>query len=355
MKKIVSGILASALSVCSVMSVMAADFKISAPSVEVAVEDTYTEDVKTTDITALVTELSKLTDSKDVIQQITIDSNSDKPVLVTLKLSIPEEKKAEYGEGAKTPVDYIDFRISSRDGNVLFEDDIDRAKNVYERTIILGILNNEGGSASELFNLRMSANENISASEMKGQLSDIAWSLEFNTNTDVAVATLAPDSTPTTSQTDVPTATPAPTQKVITVTVADKTDKKNDKVAEGVYGLVGIGECTVKSEDGSKNITFTLKEADKDAKIVSLEKGDVITVTGGSDAKLKFIDEDTKAAAVAASNNKTTATAKPKTTTAPIKSNPKTGDSSPVGAASAVAVLAAAGVIYAFYNRRKED
>ena len=146
MKKIVSGILASALSVCSVMSVMAADFKISAPSVEVAVEDTYTEDVKTTDITALVTELSKLTDSKDVIQQITIDSNSDKPVLVTLKLSIPEEKKAEYGEGAKTP-ELPDVTESTRIMRQLLAEN----KPLEAEYVMSDMMKEKGGHAYELY------------------------------------------------------------------------------------------------------------------------------------------------------------------------------------------------------------
>ncbi len=325
MKKIISSILIASFIICTNICVLAADFKATTPSASNAVEGTYTDDKYSEDITSLITEVLNLTDSKDVIQQLSIESNSDKPVIAVLKLEIADDKASDTGYSA---IDYIDFRISSRDGNILFEDDATRSTSINERSIILGTFNESVQSDSQLFNIRMSSNDAIKYTDLKNSVSDIKWTLELNTDVEGVVNSM---STPT----QTPETTPVPPQKVITINIGDKTDKANNLVAKGIYVLFGSGSCNITSKDGSKNITFSLNSDESKGKTVSLDSGDTVVVTGDSNAKVQF--------------------GTPKTAATTSKANPKTGDEAPLTAISTLAVLAVLGMLFGVFYKRKED
>ncbi len=326
MKKIISSILVVCSIICTNICVLAADFKVTTPSASNAVEATYTDDKYSEDITPLITEVSNLTDSKDIIQQLSIESNSEKPVIAVLRLEIADDKAIDTGYSA---IDYIDFRISSRDGNILFEDDTVRATSINKRNIILGTFNENDQSDTQIFNIRMSSNDAIKYNDLKNNVSDIKWILEFNTDIEGVINS--------TNKTEEATnATPAPEQKIITINIGDKTDKENNLVSKGIYVLFGNGSCNITSKDGSKNITFTLNPDESKGKTVSLDSGDTVVVTGNSDAKVQF--------------------GTPKTTTAAAsKANPKTGDEAPLTTISILAALAAFGMLFGVFYKRKED
>ncbi len=325
MKKIFSSILVVCIIVCTNICVFAADFKVTTPAASNAIEATYTDDKYSEDITSLVTEVLNLTDSKDVIQQLSIESNSDKPVIAVLKLEIADDKAFDTGYSA---IDYIDFRISSRDGNILFEDNTTRSTSINERSIILGTFNESAQSDSQLFNIRMSSNDAIKYTDLSNSVSDIKWVLEFNTDVEGVVNSMS-------NAAQAPQATPALSQKVITINIGDKTDKANSLVAKGTYVLFGSGTCNITSKDGSKNITFSLNSEESKGKTVSLNSGDTVVITGDSNAKVQF--------------------GTPKNAATTSKTNPKTGDEAPLTAISVLATLAVLGMLFGVFYKRKED
>lgn len=316
MKKIVTYLAALAL-MCSATSVMAADFKVSVPNTDKIVENIYDEEIETVDVTEMMTQVSKLTDSKDVIQQLAFESDSDAPVVVTLKLEIPEDKSAQ----GNTAIDYIDFKVVAADGSILFEDSEDREKGANSREVVLGILNETGEPASQVYDIYMSANDAMSMSELVSLPTDIKWTLVLNVAEKDEVLN--------------------ENQKTITVAVDKVTDKDGGKVAEGIYGLMGKGICTITSADGQKAVSFYLSENEAEAKYASLKKGDTIVVNGGADAKLQLINPPA-GATVTTQDTQT-------------KENPKTGDNAPLTLVGAAAAAAMAMMVYTTRNRRKED
>ena len=316
MKKIVTYLAAFAL-MCSTTSVMAADFKVSVPNTDSLVENIYDDTVESVDVTDMVSQVSKLTDSKNVIQQLALESDSDSPVIVTLKLDIPEDKIAQ----GKTAIDYIDFKVVASDGSILFEDGEEREKGVNSREVVLGILNETGEPASQVYDIYMSANDAMSMSELVNLPTDIDWTLVLNVAEQPEVL--------------------GESQKTITVAVDNATDKDGGKVAEGIYGLMGKGTCTITSADGQKTVSFELSDKESEVKYASLKKGDTIVVVGGADAKIQFMSPP--AGTTPATQDTTT------------KENPKTGDNAPLTFVGAAAVAAMAIMVYTTRNRRKED
>ena len=328
MKRVVSVFLATVLAACASINVFAAGINVSTKSTEEKIVATYSEDKFSKDITSLMNESKNLTDSKDVIEQITIESESEKPVVALLKLEIPEDVAKNSGYSA---IDYIDFRISSSDGTILFEETEARASSMNNRTLILGTLNNESENDTQIFNIRMSSNDKIKYSDLENSVSDIKWSLEVNADIDSAMNSVTNNEV---------SPSPQPTQKVLTITVGDKTDKEGNMLEKGVYVLFGNGACNIKSKDGSKNITFTLNPEEAKGKTVALEVGDTVVVTGDSNAKIQF---------------GTPATASTTATPKPAKANPKTGDSTPIVAITVLAFIALSGILYGTFSKRKED
>ena len=242
-------------------------------------------------------------------------------------MEITDDKAADTGYSA---IDYIDLRISSRDGNILFEDNITRNTGINSRSVILGTFNESNENDVQLFNIRMSSNDRMKYADLANNVSDIKWSLEFNTDIEGVVNSIS-------NSNKTPEATPVPAEKMITINIGEKTDKANNLVAKGIYVLFGSGSCNITSKDGSKNITFDLKPEESNGKTVSLDSGDTVIVTGDANAKVQF---GTPGGAA---------------TKAPSKANPKTGDEAPLTAVVALALIASSGILFGVFCKRKED
>lgn len=318
MKKLFALLVAASCMLSSVA--FAASVKVSVPNTEQAAEVTYEETAKSVDASLMVaTSVLALTDTKDVVATIKVDSNSDKPVALKLDMSIPEEKI----KSGTTAIDYIDLKIENSDGATVYEDAEAREKGANNREVVLGIMNEDGKDDSQTYNIYMSAADGIKMTDLVNAPIDIVWNIEFDADEEVVALVKNSELGGVKGG------------KTITISVDTATDKNGGKLAAGVYGFTGKGTCTIKSADGTKESTFALSEDEAKAKYVTVNKGDIITVTGDQDAKLLLLNQ--------------------KTASDSSKTNPKTGDNAPITLAVAAAVLAMGVMIYAARTKKRED
>lgn len=322
MKKLFALLVAASCMLSSVA--FAASMKVSVPNTEQAVEVTYEETAKSVDASLMVaTSVLALTDSKDVAATIKLDSNSDKPVAIKLDMSIPEDKI----KSGTTAIDYIGLKIENSDGVIVYEDTQAREKGANNREVVLGIMNEDGKDDSQTYYIYMSAADGIKMTDLVNAPADIVWSINLDADEEVVASVKNSELGGVKGG------------KTITISVDTATDKDGGKVAAGVYGFTGKGTCTIKSADGTKENTFVLSEDEAKAKYVTVNKGDIITVTGDEDAKLLLLNQ--KAAASTTSNSS--------------KTNPKTGDTAPITLAAVAAILAMGLMVYAARTKKRED
>ena len=381
MKKILTGIVALVLMFTTVAS--AAEYKISVPDSEQVQEGTYEEEIKTIDVSLMVSAaVLGITDTKSEFAQIKVESKSDKPVVATLKLELPEDKVAE-GESA---IDYMDLKIATSDKTVVFDEtekkvkeetkdeqsnDDEEVKETEEteetenkdknkQEILLGIINEDGKDYTETFDIQISANKDIKLVDVTSKLTDVVWTVELNSKEDVVAAAKKVIENENDADADKPT-------KTINVTVDKTTEIDKGKLAAGEYTFNGIGKCTINTADGELYKAFNLSEKESEAESVTLKEGYEIIITGGEDAKLipkaktavtQKPSSSTTRNTYTTSRNTTPTTSRTSsnaTKSAASKANPKTGDNSVAVPVSVVALMAMAAMVYVVNSKKRED
>lgn len=347
------------------------------------VKDTMEEE----SIQDMMTELKNLTATKDVVQDITINSVSatSLPINYWIKLELPE--KSGYSQaGTYSAIDYYSLKVTDSAGKVLYNDETAKAKTGQTtKSVNLGTLNNDKKRSETMtYKVYVSVNQDVNAAQLSDKPSEVTWNLAytddsklFETTTAVSTAvpgsvvpvqTDAPRATATASPatTTAPTGTPA-AKKIVVYATTDT--NKSESIKPGTYRLVGSGHAVITDSTGSKKSEFDLKSAENTQAVTTLKEGDVLTVTGDSNAYVQFkaptATATVKPSATAKATVKPTATAKAtkkpiataKTTakpTATAKTNPKTGDTAPIVGVSVLAIMALGVVVYIGVTSKKK-
>lgn len=405
MKKVFAAIMAAAIISTVGGSAFAAKgdlsrIIISSPKVSTTVTESYSAGMdaitKEANITALMKQLKNLTATKSVVQTIKIDSKNmgTYPVKLWLNLELPVE--SEYAQASQySAVDYYSVKIENKYGRVIYDDaeaNAETGSNI--KSIELGTLNESHASEEADYSIYVSVNKNVDVSKLSSKPEDVEWKIVYTDDAKSFEATTAPQQTSTAQpsgqtttnngQTGV-TATVAPTgataspsteEKTITIYCADETSKnytqlKNQNakiVAPGAYKLVGEGNVLITNSDSNKKIeTHLVPESKIDTvSTLPIAEGDIITVTG-TNPKISFKSPNSTAASAKPSASpkatattkptatpKATATTAPKATEAP-KTNPKTGDATPIVGVSILGISALAAAAYVGISSKKKN
>ena len=402
MKKIFAAIMAAAMISTVGGSAFAAkrdssNITISSPKVSTTVSQTYASGMdavtKEADITGLMKELKNLTATKSVVQTIKIDSSNKGTYPVKLWLNLELPVKSEYAQASQySAVDYYSVKIENKYGRVIYDDaEANAATGSNVKSIELGMLNEYHASEETEYNIYVSLNKNVDASKLSSKPEDVAWKIVYTDDAKSFEATPVPQITSVPQQggqtgvtaTKSPsgaTATPSTEEKTITIYCADETSKnyaqlKNQNakmVAPGAYKLVGEGDVVITDSEGKKRVETNLIPESKISVVSAIQigEGDTITVTG-TNPKISFKSPNsTAASAKPSASPKATASAKPsaspkatattkpsespKATDAP-KTNPKTGDTTPIAGVSVLGLSAIAAAAYIGISSKKKN
>lgn len=392
MKKILRAALIAVMTLCASVSAMAA----SSSSVSVKNNDagsqpvTYTYEAGKTgetakSITALMTKLSELQKQDSVVQTLTVTSKSadETPVEFKIRISLPSNTSSSVKpEAVKTPspdeysaLDYYNILITDTKGNVIYsyeeEEDKENEEQLKYKDIPLGVLNMTGNSENRIFNITLSVNKELNKSSVSKNASKLDWSIvsspcEKETPAPSPTAP-APEATPSSSV----TVTEAPKPQMTSEPSSSVNEDKNGVITlskgeylcgkdidEGRYTMTGNGKVHVYTSEGVLKATIALKSKDDkssngvDEYVINLSEGEKINV----EDETKFTPYS---ASRTTSSPKATSSAKPKSSPSPKpsssgKNNPKTGDSAPIIAVTALAIAAAGAFTYIEIKKRKQ-
>lgn len=321
------------------------------------------------DITKLMTEIGNLTATKDIVQDIEIKSISANysPVEFELLIELPEDNN-QTSVDEYSAVDYYNVKVTDSLGRTIYDDEKNEIEPGLEQKVInLGILNeNNQKSSSVTYKIYVSVNEDVDAQRLVDDPDDVLWKISYTDDSRQFAPTASPyagnvstmlpstSSTPSPGTTIAPTATASAKTKVITC----QTKEGEDTIKPGSYRIIGKGHVVIKDEDGKVKAEFDLKTTPDAVTVVN--EGDVITLTGGTDAYVQFKAPEATATAKPTATPKTTAkpTATPKATakpTATAKANPKTGDMAPIAGVGVIAALALGMVVYIGVTSKKKE
>lgn len=357
-------------------------------------------------VTNIMTEPNNLTKKKmSVTQVITLTSESADNSPVEFKLRLVTKPSATPTPTPKTtPTATPDvknsvlgvYNITVRDsaGKIVGEsksgeeDLYVSEKGIVTRDIDLGILNKQSSKETKIYNIEVSINGDETAWQLNSAKKQIQWEIVSGpvpeatpsptpdenaekTETDTPKESSAPEitmtpvpqSTPSVTETPAPTEKPSPSPTAETYKNGGTKYVGNDKdIKPGRYVATGNGMVKVYNENDELKTSILLTDG-KD----NTENGvDSYVLSLADGQKLEYSDYinlkpyTTATATPKASENTNTSSA----TTAPksggsdsdsSKSNPKTGDSTPIAGLSVVMVFALGMAVFMEISRRKED
>ena len=406
MKKILMSIMTAAFVAISTVSALAANnssVEIKNDSQTVTYDYAAGSDTETLQtVTKLFNKIKDITEEKtSVTQVITLTSKISNSAPMNFSLRMTDA--SEYADDEEISVDnsvltYYNVTVTDSKGDIIAQtdagaDDIEETEDgILVKNIDLGNLNTQFTKETKIYNIEISVPEELTEEQISEAKENIEWDLvcisakaaeEKRILKEEAAA--EPESTEAAEEENIPEndeATQAPsTQAPVTqtpvatalaATAAPSADAKGVKyvgeekdIIPGRYTVTGNGLVKVYNSSGElkTNILLTDGKSDSDGGIASyvlnLADGDRVEISdyinlkpySTETAAPKAKATATPKAAVAAS-----ATAAPKATAKPAdKTNPKTGDTAPVAAVSAIAVLALGVCIFIEASKRKKN
>ena len=392
MKKVLSGMIAAVMTICMSVSVFASsnssvsiknnDSKSTPVTYEYA-PDQLGETVRS--IKSLMTKLDDLSKQSSVVQTLTISSDSAEgdPVDFKLRLSLPEKTSSDVKpEALKTTpspdeynaLNYYNIKVTDSNNKTIYSyvNDDSKTDNSTYKDIPLGTMNDTSNTENKIINVTVSVNKSLKNSDAAQYAEDLDWSIVSSVQK--SEATEAPKATeeavtetvaPTTEAEPKETANPSVKEDkngVVTLSQGEYVCGKD--IDAGRYTMTGNGKVHVYTENGELKSTIALKDKNSSANgveeyLINLLDGEKIKV----ESETKFTPytatatSTPKATSTASSSTKATTkpTTTPKTTTAPSKSNPKTGDSTPIVALASVGILAAGAFVFIEIQKRKNN
>ncbi len=336
-------------------------------------------------IKSLMTKLEELDRLDSVVQTLTVTSESDGgvPVSVKLRLSLPGAKKDDGPESPENTdneiLDYYNIKVTSADGTVLYNDaDVTETdENAAYKDIDLGLMNVTSSAENKIFNVTLSVNKDMKdLSKSKTEARRIDWSIvtavaeaqptpepgntdnenETDENADSADKQADGESTAPPAQTTAsPTSAPTVNQSANEITLPSGNYIIGQEIPAGRYTITGSGKVHVYGEDGILRMTVALKRKGDastngvDEYVLTVKDGETVNIENEimlSPFRSSVILPTAKPSASpsATPNSGTNSTSAPKSTSS---QNPKTGDTTPVVLISvigAAALLSAAAI-----------
>lgn len=370
--------------------------------------DSSGETVKS--IKSLMTKLDELPKQSSVVQTITISSLSanSKPVNFRLRLSLPEKSTGtEKPEKIATPspdeysaLDYYNIKITTVNGDVVYdsgEAEEETEQKTY-KDIALGTLNRTEAAENRIYNLTVSVNKDLKNNAgVQTALRKLDWSIvsdSYNTGDSTipgdgnsAAEQLEQEEISAGEQPEKAGAaenTPSPSAAAETRDGADTAQnnintslKKGEYVIgtdipAGRYKMTGQGKVSVYTSDGILKMSILLKhKGDTDSNgideyVMSVNDGEMLKVdneiTLMPHKAQSMLPSPTPAASPSNAGNKnsTSASSKAGANTSSgagsaSKTNPKTGDTTPVALIAIAGVLSIAGVFVIEIKKRRID
>ena len=347
-------------------------------------------------IKSLMTKLDDLTRQNSVVQTLTISSISadKKPVNFKLRLSLPEQNSsAEKPEKLATPspdeytaLDYYKIKVTTANGDVIYDsanvtDETEEQKSY--KDIPLGTLNETAATENRIYNLTISADKSLNKnSAVTTALRKLDWSIVSDTydtgENKVAEASESNEQTESKETDDKtePTVTtqpsPAATAKAESSEAAEATTvtlKKGEYVVgtdipAGRYKMTGEGKASVYTPEDIVKMTVVLKHKG-DTETNGVEEY-VMSVADGETLKIDnevtltphraqaILPSPTPTAKSSASSSSGSGTGRNSTTSSSSsKTNPKTGDTTPVMLVTIIGIAALAGIGVIEYKKRR--
>ena len=347
-------------------------------------------------ITPIMSELDKLSVAKrSVSQAVTVNSlNTDNmQVDMYLRLSADASSKAttapkssESPEALKSIANtilegYI-VEVKDASNNIVYSTDLDgrfvyAEEGKYISDMYLGRLNEQSEEENKVYTINVKLPEGTSAAELS-KLSKVDWSIVTKpgdnepvptpiatrrpTPTPVSTVASSTASTPAAVKTPVPTAAAAPTAEpsatpeVLKGGGTKKIGKGLD-IVPGKYTATGTGMVKIYDKDGTLKTNIKLKSADDKSEsgvesyVLTLNEGETLEYEDKLNLKPYSTTKST-----AAPKSTTKATTAPKATATPSpKTNPKTGDNTPVAGMSAVGVFGLGMFVFMEIERRRKS
>ncbi|MCH5210928.1 MAG: LPXTG cell wall anchor domain-containing protein [Oscillospiraceae bacterium] len=404
MKKLICGITVAIMSLYVSFGAMAATSNISVKNdVASSKPITYSYDTQTTEevaksIKSLLTKLSDLKNKETVVQAITVTSESadETPVLIKLRLSIPQTAvSGGKQEAVKTPtpeeysaLDYYNITVTDTKGNAIYsysEEDEDSDAKTY-KDIPLGVFNEKNNSESRIYNIAISVNKDITKSQVVSKAEKLDWSIVSSAEFDAVTVTAAPSQNPENPSGDTPVVSPeaspettpagtavpsAAVNKDGAVTLAKGTHVCGTDIEPGRYTVTGSGKVQVYTPENVLKTSVVLKDKNSsvgsDEYIINLEQGEKIELESDTTFTPYTASRPTSSPKVSSSPKPTSS---PKTTSSSgsssngsnssnsasasnNKSNPKTGDTTPVAGVTVVGIFALGMFVYVTIKKRK--
>lgn len=200
MKKTIFAAAAAITVFCVTVSAFAASSSISIKNNDVSAEPvSYTYDAQNSgeivkSVKCLMTKLDELKKQKSTVQTLTLTSinSGDMPVNFKLRISIPDKNKSEelpekYREPSDdeyASLDYYNIRITTAEGDVVYDNSKNAEKNEDKKTykdIDLGCMNEKISAENKIINITLSVNKALNKPSVAEAAEKLDWSIVSDT------------------------------------------------------------------------------------------------------------------------------------------------------------------------------
>lgn len=200
MKKAIFAAFAAITVFCTALPIFAASSSISIKNNDMSAEPvSYTYDAQSSgeivkSVKSLMIKLDELKRQKSVVQTLTLTSinGGDLPVNFKLRLSIPDknrseelpEKYREPSDDEYASLDYYNIRITTAEGDVVYDSSQDTQENADKKTykdIDLGRMNEKSNAENKIINVTLSVNKALNIPSVAETAEKLDWSIVSDT------------------------------------------------------------------------------------------------------------------------------------------------------------------------------
>lgn len=380
MRKILNTVVAAAIAaVLSIGASASADSSVSVKNNDPNTEPvTYNYNAENTgeivtSIKSLMTKLNNLSKQDSVVQTLTVTSEStdNKPVTFKLRISLPDksasavmpEPALTYSQDEYSALNYYNITITDAEGNNIYsyEDETEEINDSAYKDISLGMLNQEKGAESKIFNITLSVNKDLDKDSIAEHAKKLDWSIVSDASVQVRGEDLRESGI--SSETSAPINTSNKDDEEINLSAGEYLCGKD--IEPGRYTMTGSGKVHVYAEDGALKTTIALKKEDDSSAngvseyLINLQDGERVVLE--SDVQFTPYNASKvtpKPKSTASPQSTAKVGANVKATSAPkenTKNNPKTGDVISISGIISLAVLAVGAFVFIEIKKRKEN